>query len=80
MSWVDRRLILVEWKDAACDSSWQSADTSFKPAMCWTIGLVVQDDEEVLAIAGTITEGGDINQVMIIPRGMVTSIEDITKP
>lgn len=80
MNWVDRRLVLVEWKDAACDSSWQSPPATFSPAMCWTIGLIIQDDDDVLALAGTITESGDFNQVMIIPRGMITSVEDITKP
>jgi hypothetical protein len=77
--WEDKRLVIVEWNDAACEGSWQSHGTIFTPVKVWSIGLVQQDDEDVIALAGTTTETGDINQIIVIPKGMVVSVEDISK-
>lgn len=80
MVWQDKRIVMVEWKDAACDSSWQSAGTIFKVVTCWTVGILGHEDEEVITILGTMAETGDFNQSMTIPKVCITSMEDIAIP
>jgi hypothetical protein len=77
MIWTDRRMVMIEWKDACCDASWTSPGTKHSPAMCWTIGLIVHEDEEVTSVAGTIADSGDYNQIMNIPTNTIVNIEEI---
>jgi hypothetical protein len=77
VSWKDRRLVVVEWRDACCDASWQNHDTTFKAAQCWTVGLLWHEDDDIVTIVGTCTESGDFNQSMTIPKSIVVSIEDV---
>ena len=70
---------MVEWKDASCDSTWQNSGTTFKAALCWTVGMLWHEDDEIVTIVGTVTENGEFNQTMNIPRVNVVSIEDLQK-
>lgn len=79
MTWVDKRLVCVEWKDAAVGNSWENAGTTFKSTMVWSVGLLWEDNDEILTLVGTVAENGDFNHYITIPRPNVVSIEDITK-
>lgn len=79
MTWTDKRLVMVEWKDACCDASWQNHGTVFKPALCWTVGMLWHEDDDIITIVGTVTENGEFNQSMTIPRVNVVSVEDVQK-
>lgn len=73
----EKKLVLVEWTDAGCDSSWQTQGSILTPLTVHTAGFLQHEEDTFLMIAGTITETGDFNQTMTIPRGMVVSIKDL---
>lgn len=73
---TNKRLVIVEWLDAACDSSWQTEPTQFVPAKVTTVGWLWQEDDEIVVVVATVGDDGSFNQTMAIPRGMVTSIRD----
>lgn len=73
----EKRLVLVEWTDAGCDASWQTKDSILTPATVHTAGWLYHEEEAFIMVTGTITESGDFNQTMSIPRGMVVSIKDL---
>lgn len=73
----DKKLVLVEWTDAGCDATWQVKDSILTPTIVHTVGFLYHEEDTFLMITGTITETGDFNQTMTIPRGMVVSIKDL---
>lgn len=73
----DKRLVIVTWQDAACDNSWRTGDTVIDPSICWTAGWLYHESPECIMIVGTIADGGDFNQSMTIPAGMITSMKDV---
>jgi len=74
----DKPLVIVEWTDAGCDSSWQTPGTILTPSKCHTAGWLLHQDDDMLMVAATFTENGDFNQTMSIPRGMVVKVENVT--
>lgn len=72
-----KRLVIVEWLDAACNSSWQDAGTVITPVKIWTAGFLLHEDEGHVMVSGSVSEDGGFNQSMTVPRGMVTSIKDV---
>jgi hypothetical protein len=75
--WEDKRQVIVEWMDACCDSSWQTADSIVTPSPCVTMGWLWHEDDAFIMVAATATSSGDFNQTMCIPRGMITKIVDL---
>jgi hypothetical protein len=74
---TDKRLVIVEWTDAACDASWQNEGTILTPSKVYTAGWLLHEDAEHIMVAGTIAQSGDFNQTMTIPASMVTSMKDV---
>jgi hypothetical protein len=75
---MDKRLVAVEWLDAACDGGWQDEGHIPTVVQCSTVGWLWHEDEKYIAIVCTVSEDGGINQTMAIPRGMITKIVDMT--
>lgn len=75
------KLVCVHWIDAESSSGWVD-NKEIEEAMCpivETVGWVVRDDDEVMAIAQTIS-GGDRCAVMYIPRMMVREVVELNHP
>ena len=77
---TDKRLVIVEWIDAGCDSSWQNEGTVLTCPKVWTSGWLLHQDEETVMIGATVCANGDFNQTMTIPSGMVKQILDLQSP
>jgi len=73
----DKKKVLVEWKDAACTATWQAEGTALTVESCWSMGWLLQDTEDSILLAGTVSSNGDFNQSIVIPRGMVVDIREI---
>lgn len=52
-------LVMVEWEDHSSDSCWRAMSeipNSSKPAICWTIGWLVYEDDKVINVCNSYIE------------------------
>lgn len=80
-------LVLVQWVDSSCDSSWRKRSLALESAAadtlkCETAGWLIADtDTHVLVAASRTVDRGDdpelIADTMQIPRGAVTAIRKL---
>jgi len=63
----------VYWADAASlGGSWHGArDIPKRCPLCLSVGIVVRDDKDMLALAGSISDDGDMGEISEIYPGMV---------
>ena len=73
---------LVHWVDSCNSEGWhQSARTDYSPVQCATLGFVIEDAEDFIALSATIAAtDADTTDVMSIPKCCVKSIQDIEFP
>ncbi len=74
------RLVHVEWEDAFSVDAWTAiAELDCKPKACSTVGYLVRESADTVAIAGT-TSSADADGCcfMVIPRKMIVRISEIT--
>jgi hypothetical protein len=68
-------LVAVTWRDSCTVDQWtplRGAD--FEPVRCFTVGSIVRETEEFIAIAGSTAsgvEGGQACQIMCIPKSAI---------
>jgi hypothetical protein len=74
---MDKRLVMVEWLDAACNASWQDDGAILPTVKVWTAGFLTHEEEAFVMISGSVSEDGGFNQTMSIPRGMLVSMKDV---
>jgi hypothetical protein len=74
----EKRLVVVEWLDAACDNSWRShgEEKGFEPVPVKTVGWLFHENERVVVIVGTDT-GDQFNQSIIIPKEGIVSMKGV---
>lgn len=70
---------MVHWMDAQTVNGWHHLEPEYKPVEVITIGWVVQDDKQVIALAASIIPNNVMSEteeqaadVTVIPKGMVT--------
>lgn len=68
-------LVAVTWRDSCTVDHWTPLrDADFEPVRCFTVGSVVHETEEFIAIAGSVAngvEGGQACQIMCIPKSAI---------
>jgi aryl-alcohol dehydrogenase-like predicted oxidoreductase len=74
----EKRLVRVEWLDAACDNSWRmiGEEKGFQSVPVTTVGWLFHENERVVVIVGTATED-QFNQSIIIPKEGIVSIKGV---
>lgn len=84
MSKLNRRLVLVEWADSRQPTNeWvRLGETQRREfCRCYSVGYVVQDDREVVALAANVADVGEEAQatgVIVIPRVAVLKRTPLT--
>lgn len=75
-------IVKVKWVDITSVASWEKPATiqMTDPLECTSVGFVVDIDEDILRICGTVALTGDpnvplLNDSVIFPRAVVRSIE-----
>lgn len=70
------KAVIVEWEDASAESGWRSMEGPFTLSNCLTIGWLIHEDAKMVVIAGSFDPANvHVNQIMMIPRGMVVSMK-----
>lgn len=73
---------LVHWVDSCTSQGWhESRHHSYEPVQCATLGFVIEDAEDFIALSATIAAtDADTTDVMSIPKCCVKSIQDVEFP
>lgn len=67
---------VVTWHDAVANVGWMPIQAEFKPAVCTSIGVVMNETKSHLTVAGTWGGDGDsleTNSRITIPKDWVIS-------
>lgn len=69
---------LVEWYDA-CDAypAWTCEHESGGPALCRSVGFVIEWTDDHLTLATSASADGDVSGGVVIPRGCVRKIVEL---
>lgn len=75
-------VVLVKWQDiTGADTAWMTKAEAARmlPAVMTSIGVILEDNTELLVLASTWEEGEDLfSEVFVIPRAVVLSIKPFT--
>ncbi len=69
-------LCYIEFWDHKSQSNWQSSEElkSFKPALVYQSGWLVEEDKFAYKVAGQVTEDGDVGDCISILKSTVKKI------
>ena len=62
---------IITWCDATSFDEWYSDVEDLKPVKCQTVGYVLKETENYVAIASTKAFDGEYTMIMVIPKGMI---------
>ena len=73
------KLVRVQWLDTMALSGWKSRETvcEHKPSVVNSFGILLEDTEEKLTIAGSYDDQGHVSDVNVIPKKCVVSIVQV---
>ena len=80
--WPLRRIVEVDWIDAASRGRWQNADEHRKaatPIACRSVGYLLTSDSQRVTVIQSQGVLGDVSDSMTIPRRMVLRMRTIGK-
>ena len=71
-------LVIVEWLDSSARSGWRSRDylQDAHPAKCVSVGIA-RSKEDCVNITQSISDAGDISEVVSIPRCSILRIRKL---
>lgn len=72
------KLVLVDWVDAiSADSGWKTIEKMKKavPHPCRSVGWIVNQTKDFVTLVSSLTDDGDCDGDILIPRGMIKSIK-----
>lgn len=72
---------LIYWDDAHAECNWRNSREmkSFTVAEAATIGFVIGFNNRQVALAASMS-GGEVSEVIAIPRGFITAIKRVRVP
>ena len=74
--------VVVHWNDATGSARWQTREFSEKmlPSNIESLGRVLNHSMKALVIAATQDDAGSVNDIVVIPLGMVTKVHQFSIP
>jgi len=79
-------MVAVRWTDACSYDGWRDAEDPLRVKHTLTMGALIENTSDHVAVAGSLTDDGEVACTMVIPRKMVDEIRQlvngkkITKP
>lgn len=75
----DRILYEITWMDAwAAMSSYYKEGDEYGPLHCVDVGYLMEENEETVVIASSLSEGGIARHVSVFPWEFVIKVEELT--
>ena len=71
------KMVLVKWVDSNTLHGWQYGEYPAELAICETLGFVIEDTDEKLVIAQTVSEYGAHMGITIIAKGCLRQEKEI---
>ncbi len=69
--------VIVCWNDSNFLHGWQYGEYSAELAPCETLGFIIEETEEKLVIAQTISKFGAHMGIIVIDKGCIRSIKEL---
>lgn len=69
------RRVTVRWGDAATSAGWQPPDRLPGVQECSTTGYLIEETKKCVKVAGSVSKGGMIADITVIPHEMIRRIE-----
>jgi hypothetical protein len=67
-------VVTVCWEDSTAYTGWQTIARPRKPQTVYSTGYLVQESKRTVSISAHVDPDGDTTEVMVIPRGCITSL------
>jgi hypothetical protein len=81
MADTERPFVFLEWLDSRLAAAWLDDDIELSPAICRSVGWIVKDDADYLAIAGTWSPTiNEFAAVIVIPTSSIRRRIDLEWP
>jgi hypothetical protein len=68
------RLVIVTWLDSCLHEGWGAYDPTSGLSTCHTSGFLMRKTRQEVAVAQSISNDGNIDALMVIPRGCIKRI------
>ena len=74
-------LLVVTWHDISSRADWQGLEEvqALRPEKCITVGWLVQQDDDQIIVADSVTESGEFGGTTVIPRAVIQKTKKIAK-
>lgn len=63
--------VYIEWADAFSEMGWKDSEDIDDTLLCVSIGFLVKETKNSIAISTTINRDGDYTDPLVIPKGMI---------
>lgn len=72
---MTHKVVLAIWDDVYATVEWMS--NSLKPLPCYVVGVVVEETDSYITLAGGVAKDGDYLTQISLPRGIIREIREI---
>jgi len=70
--------VLVVWRDSLARTGWHDSHEPIpEPSKCTTIGFLIEDTEDHLALSFGLAANGDLYNILVIPKEAVVATKPI---
>lgn len=74
----DRRIYWIEWVDSMMTNGWQHDPSADKDLKCWTVGFLIGETDDAVAVASSVSEPGAVLDQITIPRVAITKMFEVS--
>ena len=71
------RIVEVQWLDSFVLSGWHCSEAEVDISKCQTIGYVLRDEKDSLVLAQSLSDAGNIADIIAIPKVSIIDIKEI---
>ncbi|MCH7779654.1 MAG: hypothetical protein IH848_02305 [Acidobacteria bacterium] len=76
---IDRILYEITWIDAyAKTGAYYDEGDDYTPLQCIDVGYLMEENDETLVIAASLSEGGIARHISVFPWEFIIKIEELT--
>ena len=64
----------IYWRDILGKTSWTSLKkvAGLQPASCISVGYIISEDDDIIRVAGSMSNDRDVSNIDVIPKSVIT--------
>tara|TARA_R110002020_G_scaffold29601_3_gene93518 strand:+ start:941 stop:1201 length:261 start_codon:yes stop_codon:yes gene_type:complete len=71
------KLFIICWKDHTANASWIDDIKKEKHTVCWSVGWLKDEDDDVIKLVDTYTEDKQVGGVMVILKSCLVEMYEL---